>query len=199
MSPLCYPSTRLERMHGPRGYSHYERYRSWLRDEFKFRCIYCLRREKWSPRRGAFHIDHFIPQAKDPNAILEYDNLLYSCHSCNLAKLGSSIEDPCEHLISSTVVVHPDGRIEAHSKEARRIVEKLQLDAPDYEEYRFLILDTFHRLCSDPVKLSLLLMGYPDDLPDLRRLQPPDGNFRPTGLDSSCFELKRRGLLPSHY
>ncbi len=40
-----YPEPRLERIHGPAGYSTYESFRPWLRDEFTFRCVYCLKRE----------------------------------------------------------------------------------------------------------------------------------------------------------
>jgi hypothetical protein len=42
-------------------------------------------------------------------------------------------------------------------------------------------------------------MGFPDDLPDLRRLRPPAGNARPEGLEDSFFAKRRRGELPETY
>ena len=43
------------------------------------------------------------------------------------------------------------------------------------------------------------LMGYPDDLPNLGRLRPPQGNVRPDGIANSCHERRKRGELPETY
>ena len=43
------------------------------------------------------------------------------------------------------------------------------------------------------------LMGYPDDLPDLRGLRPPGGNMRPEGVSASCHARRERGELPETY
>jgi hypothetical protein len=42
-----YAATAHVRRHGPFGYQDYESYRDWLRDEFSFRCVYCLKRIFW--------------------------------------------------------------------------------------------------------------------------------------------------------
>lgn len=47
-----YPKDLQRRRHGPRGYLRYESYKPWLRDEFRFRCTYCLCRERWFPDPG---------------------------------------------------------------------------------------------------------------------------------------------------
>jgi hypothetical protein len=52
MPPFDYPAVPLVRSHGPLGYSDYESYRAWLRDEFAFRCVYCLSREQWGRVTG---------------------------------------------------------------------------------------------------------------------------------------------------
>lgn len=39
---LAYPANSHERRHGPLGYVDYKSYKPWLRDEFTFRCVYCL-------------------------------------------------------------------------------------------------------------------------------------------------------------
>ena len=56
-----YPESRSERIHGPAGYATYESFRPWLRDEFTFRCVYCLKRETWGQVTGEFELDHFQP------------------------------------------------------------------------------------------------------------------------------------------
>jgi hypothetical protein len=43
------------------------------------------------------------------------------------------------------------------------------------------------------------LMGFPDDLPDLRLLQPPGGNSRPEGLKQSALVRRERRELPVVY
>ncbi len=40
--PFQYPPVAGSRIHAPMGYADAESYREWLRDEFAFRCIYCL-------------------------------------------------------------------------------------------------------------------------------------------------------------
>ena len=45
-SPFEYPSSPHRRRHGPLGYADYASFRPWLRDEFSFRCVYCLLRER---------------------------------------------------------------------------------------------------------------------------------------------------------
>ena len=74
------------RRHGPEGYTNYRSYRNWLRDEFAFRCVYCLHREQWYGRSGTFDLDHFVPTAADPEGELLYTNLLYAWRTCNRAK-----------------------------------------------------------------------------------------------------------------
>lgn len=83
--PFAYPSSPHVRRHGPRGWKDYQRYRPWLRDEFAFRCVYCLEREIWRDMREAFHIDHLIPQQLQPDLKYDYNNLLYLCPACNVS------------------------------------------------------------------------------------------------------------------
>ena len=107
-----YPPTPHARRHGPYGYADYESYRDWLRDEFSFRCVYCLKRELWGVRLGSFHLDHFVAQAHDPSQALEYDNLYYVCAGCNALKCDSLIPNPCQVALGECISVHDDGTIE---------------------------------------------------------------------------------------
>jgi len=40
--PFTYPAQPHVRKHAPAGYKDYTEYKPWLRDEFEFRCVYCL-------------------------------------------------------------------------------------------------------------------------------------------------------------
>src|SRR5579862_5891320 len=105
IDPFAYPSAPLSRRHGPQGYADIEGYRPWLRDDFCFRCVYCLLREQWGQVRGGHAIDHFEPVAKQPDRALEYDNLLYACTACNAAKSDRRVPDPAAVLLSPAVWV----------------------------------------------------------------------------------------------
>ena len=84
--PVRYPKRPHVRRHGPAGYDDVESFRPWLRDEFQFRCVYCLEREVWTKPVAAFDIDHHAAVGGNPGLQFDYDNLLYVCHSCNLSK-----------------------------------------------------------------------------------------------------------------
>src|SRR5438552_10967776 len=109
--PFTYPPVAHLRRHGPMGYADYHSYRPWLRDEFSFRCVYCLIREQWCRVRGVFAIDHFQPIASRPDLAANYDNLLYVCTTCNLAKQAVEVPDPLTILTSANVRVSEDGRL----------------------------------------------------------------------------------------
>ena len=105
--PFLYPATPLVRRHEPRGYANYSECRNWLRDDFSFRCVYCLLREVWVP--GGFHLDHFVPTSIRPDLATQYDNLLYCCGPCNLGKSDARLPDPTSALLESTVEVDDSG------------------------------------------------------------------------------------------
>ena len=97
MGAFEYPETPHERRHGP-VYGSVEPYRDWLRDEFTFRCVYCLLRERWGRVSGEFDIEHWIAQINDPLRGLDYENLFYACHTCNLLKGTDAVPDPGQTL-----------------------------------------------------------------------------------------------------
>src|SRR2546426_10730722 len=103
MTPFVYPAFAHVRRHGPGGYASYKRYRPWLRDEFAFRCVYCLKREQWGLVRGIYDLDHFHPRARHPGNVRDYDNLLYACASCNAAKRDVAIPNPCDCMLDGQV------------------------------------------------------------------------------------------------
>ena len=199
MTSYRYSSRPHRRKHGPRGYRNAVDFRPWLRDEFTFRCVYCLEREQWVNCIGHFHGDHFRSVADHPELELEYDNLLYVCQACNLRKGKQSIANPLDVLLSSDVTVSRNGNIQGHTKEAKELIDLLRLDSHSYRKRRRLMFEIIATAAKHNHILYRELMGFPDDLPDLARLQPPEGNSRSNGIKSSCYAHRERKKLPATY
>src|SRR5262249_8450055 len=144
------------RLHGPQGYSHYEAYRDWLRDEFCFRCAYCLMREAWLRGKSGFQIDHCIPHVADPSRLLDYDNLVYTCPWCNQAKAGVSVPNPAEVGYGKVLRVNEDGIIEASNKLGAVLLEGLRLDHAEITQQRRMVLRVV-RLAEEKNNVAILV------------------------------------------
>lgn len=198
-SVFSYPDTPHARRHGPLGYADLGSYHRWLRDEFCFRCVFCLRREQWDRRCATFHIDHFASRQLAPAQVLDYDNLLFVCASCNSIKGDLSVPDPCQVAYGDCMQVMSDGRIEALNPTGDLLISLLRLDGNDVVRYRKLIIDTLSVLRDARSDTYFEWVRFPDDLPDLSRKQPRGGNSRPMGVNESWFAKRQRGELPSSY
>lgn len=199
MQGFEYPTEPHIRRHGPGGYEKYESYRDWVRDEFMFRCVYCLHREQWYGRGTTFHIEHFIPIADDPSGKLEYTNLLYACATCNTAKLGiRGVPNPCSIAFADCVRISDDGHVEALSAAGESLIKKLRLNNTKNIECRSRWMRTLATLQVCNPDLYGEFMAFPDDLPDLRTKNAPQ-NSRPESLANSFFALRERGELPASY
>lgn len=198
-SGFTYPDSPYRRRHGPLGYADYDSYRPWLRDEFDFRCVFCLIREQWGRVSGEFDVDHYIPLSIQPGGATDYDNLLYACRACNAAKGSHLIPDPTVVLTAREIVVFDDGTVEGIGEDAIRLIRVLDLNDVEYCRWRrtwLRIIDLAERY-DRPLYNQLL--GFPDDLPDLARLRPPGGNSRPEGIRESSLAKRERGELPPTY
>ncbi|MCA9078519.1 MAG: HNH endonuclease [Planctomycetaceae bacterium] len=193
-----YPVLRIGRTHGPTGYSSYESFRPWLRDEFTFRCVYCLKRETWGQVTGEFELDHFEPQSLIPERTLDYFNLIYACRRCNSVKLDQPIDDPLKFLASDVVVVLPDGVLSSDSLDAKRLIGQIDLNSPALQRWRVMWMRIVDLAKERDSALHQQLTGFPEDLPDLGRLRPPS-NSRPEGIEISWHAKQQRGQLPESY
>src|SRR4051812_9790541 len=109
---FAYPSGPHRRRHGPQGYTDYKNYKPWLRDEFKFRCVYCLEREVWYPDgEDSFSADHVVPQSKDANRVTDYTNLIYACTRCNSYRRQIRTLDPTKVALGKHLRVEADGAL----------------------------------------------------------------------------------------
>lgn len=193
-----YPESKSERIHGPSGYSSYESFRPWLRDEFTFRCVYCLKRENWGQITGEFELDHFQPQSVAPDRTFDYFNLVYACRRCNSVKLDRLIDDPLATLSSESVVVFPDGVVSSDQHHAELLIRQLDLNSPKLRQWRVMWMRIVDLARERDHSLYRQLAGFPDGLPNLGRLRPPD-NSRPEGIEVSWYSKRQRGQLPETY
>ena len=194
-----YPNHPHTRRHGPEGYKDHESYRDWLRDEFLFRCVYCLHREKWYGRPTTFHIDHLRPVVAYPQGKLEYVNMVYACSTCNNAKLDIlGVPDPCVHAFGESLKINDDGFIEAINGTGESLIKKLKLNNPSNLKYRFRWIRVLKALIEQDPNLFRETMAFPDELPDLRNKSAPK-NCKPDGIERCWFALRERGELPETY
>src|SRR5688500_12842577 len=132
VSPFRYPPTAHVRKHGPVGYSAYRHFRPWLRDEFCFRCVYCLRREVWCFQDSDFELDHEVAQSIAPELCRDYMNLVYACHNCNQRKGNKRLPSPTEVAFGAAmeVIMSGDsyGTIRPLNDNGVRFIDELSLD-----------------------------------------------------------------------
>jgi hypothetical protein len=204
MDTFLYPGAAHARRHGPRGYLQYESYKPWLRDEFSFRCVYCLCRERWFPDgEAAFAVDHVQPQSTAPELRNEYDNLVYSCCQCNALRAATAVLDPCQHAYGQQIRVLESGLVEALTPAGTELIEICRLNRPPLVAFRrgMIQLLNFLRERKGMEAQALLdsILGFPVSLPNLAQLKPPGGNSRPDGIPQSYIERKNRGQLTTRY
>lgn len=193
-----YPSPEPERTHGPAGYSSYESFRPWLRDEFVFRCVYCLKRETWGQVTSEFEIDHFEAQSIKPQRRLDYQNLVYACRRCNAVKLDHRSNDPWSLLRSPEIRILADGSADSRSPDVTRLILQLDLNSPRMKEWRITFMRIVELAAKHDLELYQKLTGFPKELPDLSKLRPPR-NSRTDGISQSWFMRRERGELPPEY
>src|SRR4051812_6611871 len=121
--PFAYPTRPHVRRHGPEGYSEYRYYRNWLRDEFSFRCVYCLRRETWFMLSRDHEIDHFLPRADRPDVERDYDNLVLACRQCNGTKAAKYLPAPESVAYGDCLSVDALGQIHAKNRHGEKLIK----------------------------------------------------------------------------
>jgi hypothetical protein len=193
-----YPQPEPQRRHGPAGYAAYESYRPWLRDEFDFRCVYCLKRETWGQVTAEFELDHFEAQALNPQLRLDYLNLVYACRRCNAVKGDQTVADPFLRLRATFLTTLPDGSLRAHDADAQRLIRQLDLNSPRLRSWRVMWMRIVALAKDCDTALYLQLVGFPRELPNLSKLRPPQ-NAGKESLESCWFARRQRGTLPAEY
>lgn len=197
--PFQYPDHPHCRKHGPSGYSNYADYKDWLRDEFDFRCVYCLRREVWERRRAVWVVEHLIPRKERPDLATDYTNLVLACSTCNSYKSASGhMPDPCHFAYGKLVTVAADGTITHHSREGLKLIRIAGLNDDDATEWRRKEITITRNLKRHDLKEYRKRMSFPLELPDLKS-RTFKHNSKPDGAKNCRFEQRKAGNLATTY
>jgi hypothetical protein len=205
MTMFAYPREPHETRHGPQGYRDYQSFKPWLRDEFSFRCVYCLWRESWcGDGDDSFSVEHLFPRSTHPDRVCDYDNLVYACCRCNSMKQNAPpVFDPSRDSWGWHLVSEPDGTLRSLTTDGDRLIAICRLNRPALVNARRRIADLIATLRDShgekAAALLRLYLGFPENLPLLSRLKPPRGNARPQGIMNSYYEKRQRGELPDTY
>ena len=140
-----------------------------------------------------------MPVSERPDLKCRYTNLLYVCRRCNNLKTDLRIPDPCSIAYGSCLRVNEDGTIDALNQEGRTLMHILRLDRAERVRERRLIIEILidaQEMANVPRLRDWL--GFPEDLDDLRTLNPPT-NCRVEGIEESWFSRRERCGLPEIY
>jgi hypothetical protein len=203
---FVYSNRAHVRKHGPAGYTDFTTYKPWLRDDFHFRCVYCLERERWYPSgHAAFSVEHVLPKGAPDNLALicAYENLVYACNRCNSVKQDHLLLDPCATPLAEHLRVSDDGSISGLTAQGQRLVRLLGLNkiGPRTIRQRCLRVLLLYQNNPDNPDIQALYLdyfGYPDDLPNLDELRPAS-NSRPEGAADCYWRQRAENRLPETY
>jgi hypothetical protein len=191
-----YPRVSLVRKHGP-SYSSYASFRPWIRDDFSYRCAYCLIRE--TLQTDPFELEHIEPQISSVGKINNYNNLVYSCRRCNGIKNSDPIPGSPEiFLVHDNIEVNEDGEVVSKTELGRAFIEIVVLDDEQLTSFRSRLIRTMKTLYSIDIALYIEYMGYPDDICDLAGLRPAS-NSKPEGIKESAYYKREESTLPVVY
>lgn len=135
-----------------RTYSDYTRYRPFLREDFLYRCAYCLRNEFFVGGEAGCVIDHHRPQHGPfgrPDLVSVYENLYWCCVECNSIKgdtwpspeelaQGRRFLDPCQPEDDHNLHwdIEEDGRLSSLTGVGEYTIGRLMLNREGLVYYR---------------------------------------------------------------
>jgi hypothetical protein len=206
-TPFAYPTAAHTHKHAPHGYENYQSYKPWLRDEFVFRCVYCLTRETWGSSvsgHAELGADHFVPQSLNESLKAVYSNLIYVCNDCNRYRGTEPLPiNPLTTPLANHLVINNDGKISAKTTEGQDFIDLFDLAAPGRNRLRadrlaVIRLKKKHPDDPDVDAIFKRAFGYPTELPDLTATRP-SGNAKENSDKQSCHARRLRKELPDVY
>ena len=128
----------------------YQGFREPVSEDFRATCAFCLIEEKWAAGPENFELDHFRPQSKFPDLILNFYNLYWACHVCNKTKgnqwpspklrgLEVTFVDLCFDDFAAHFVEQANGEWRGKTQSAKYTIESLRLNRPHLVEIRRLL------------------------------------------------------------
>ena len=115
--------------------------KKYLAQDFNHRCAYCDDLDRYNGGMRSYHVEHFAPKEKFPALKYTYDNLLYACPYCNVAKSDKwpsdspeisvvgdkGFIDPCTEEYYKYIYRNEDGSIGYNGKLGKYIYNELNL------------------------------------------------------------------------
>ncbi len=136
----------------PKTYADYTQYHPLLRQDFQYRCAYCLRHKFFLGGEAGCCIDHRHPvhgPYARPDLLTDYTNLYWCCRECNEYKADAwqspdvyardfRFLDPCrpEDDHDLHLRVRPDGSLEILTNLGRYTCDTLRLWRAQLRHYR---------------------------------------------------------------
>jgi hypothetical protein len=106
-------------------------------------------------------------------------------------------------VVCTACGVSSDGSVRGLTVHGAEQIALCRLNRPRLLEARRMMIELFSMLeacvSGEAGEFLRFLQGFPDNLPRLSTLRPPDGNMRPESIVDSCYARHQRGELPATY
>lgn len=147
--------------------NNYQKYRPYIREDFRECCAYCLMHERFARGERNFELDHFKPKSKFEKLIKEYTNIYYSCHVCNsssrkwnhwpseeLQSKGYRFVDSCKETFSEHFI-DENGYWKPISTAGEYTAEIIRLNSPHNIEIRQTVALLMNQLSSSTIDWNI--------------------------------------------
>lgn len=149
---------------------HSEKCKKYLAKDFRYECGYCKFKQKFNTYGNKiWETDHFKPTSKFENwdGVHRYDNLIYSCSTCNNSKgdkWSENLLNPCvDDIYNKHIVVDKKTfKIKPNTEQGKEFIETLKLNSTQNVKRRKL-LDKLETLLSEEQKRELFSQTMEQD------------------------------------
>jgi hypothetical protein len=189
------------RRESPPSFDQHEKYRPFLRQDFRFVCAYCERPEAVVGGEEFFEVDHFRPANRFPEGRVYYPNLYYACGKCNrhkgstwpsesLIEQGFRFSDPCEEDMYVTHLSEgEDGKLKARTNVGSYTCAHIRLNRPALLQWRLETRSIVEDLVTlEALRENLALQSQTVSEPGLQA----DFSRQIVALDSAIARLRQR-------
>lgn len=117
--------------------------KKYLVEDFEHRCGYCDDHDRFIGGDKNYHVEHFAPKERFPQLKTIYDNLLYSCPFCNIAKSNKwPGKTEKENIVGNEGFIdpcNPDYKNHLFREKSGKIAHKTLLGEYIYNELNFFL------------------------------------------------------------
>lgn len=140
---------------------HSEKCKKYLAKDFRYECAYCKFKQKFNTSLEKWETDHFKPVSKfeDWDGVHKYDNLIYSCPSCNSTKgdeWSESLLNPCiDDIYDKHIVVDKEiFKLKPITEQGKEYIKTLKLNSTQNVRKRKLLYN-IEKILSEKQKTEI--------------------------------------------